>query len=413
VGHECLKEGQRVVIPLVDVAWQHAQVRAEIDRALDELLTNATCDGAGFVGSLETAFAARLGDGAHAVGVQSGLAAEFLVLTALGIGPGDEVITVPNSDIATTAAISQTGARFVLVDVDPRTHTLDPNGLEAALTPQTRAIVPVHMYGLPADMDAIRLVAGRHGLVVVEDATIALGAAYRGAPVGTLGDAACVSFAPRKVLGGVGNGGMVVTRDPALAERVRLLRGYGLDPRVGEAPIVAREAYARFDHLVEGHNLKLDPIQAAVVGVKLTRLDEWADRRHAAADRYGERLAAVPGLELPWVPAHARHAWRNYVVRVPHRDRVRTELRKRGIATAVLYVPPVHLQPVYRHLGFGPGSFPHAEAVARDLLCLPMHPGLTMEQVDDVSTALIEACMLAEDEGLGQPRTTPCRRDAE
>src|SRR5262245_24402994 len=203
---------QRVAIPLVDVPWQHAQVRDEINRALDEILTDSVSDGAGFVAKLERDFAARLGEDVAAIGVQSGLAAELLVLEALGIGPGDEVITVPNSDIATTAAISQTGARFALVDVDPRTHNLDPDQLEAAITSRTRAIVPVHMYGLPAEMDAILAIARRHRLAVIEDATLAPGANYRGTPVGALADAAFFSFAPRKVIGGVGNGGMVTTR---------------------------------------------------------------------------------------------------------------------------------------------------------------------------------------------------------
>jgi dTDP-4-amino-4,6-dideoxygalactose transaminase len=379
-----------VAIALLDVAWQHAQVREEIHRALDQILTDTVSDGAVFVATLERDFAARLGSGVFAVGVQSGLAAEFLALKALGIGPGDEVITVPNSDIATTAAISHAGARFVLVDVDPRTHNLDPNRLEATITPRTRAIIPVHLYGLPAEMDAILAIARNHGLAVVEDATLALGATYRGVPAGALADAAFFSFAPRKVVGGIGNGGMVTTRDPALAERVRLLKGYGLDPRRGEAPISEREAYTHFDHVIEGHNLKMDPLQAAVVGAKLSRLEEWATRRQRIADRYSEQLVAISGLQMPWVRDDVRHAWRNYVVRVPNRDRVRAELRQRGIGTAVLYVPPVHLQPVYRHLGFGPGSFPNAEALAQDLVCLPMHPGLTPEQVDEVVTALSE-----------------------
>jgi dTDP-4-amino-4,6-dideoxygalactose transaminase len=383
----------------VDAGWQHSQVREAIDRALDQILTDAMSDGAGYVADLERDFAARLGDDVAAIGVQSGLAAEFLVLKALGIGPGDEVITVPNSDIATTAAISQTGARFVLVDVDPRTHNLDPDHLAAAITPRTRAIVPVHLYGLPAAMEAILTVAPRHQLAVVEDATLAIGASYRGAPVGTLADAAFFSFAPRKVIGGVGNGGMVTTRDPALAARVRLLKGYGLDPRQGEAPIGERETYTHFDHVVEGHNLKMDPFQAAVVGAKLSHLEAWAARRQQIADRYGKGLAAIPSLQVPWVPDDVRHAWRNYVVRVSDRDRVRSELRQRGIGTAVLYVPPVHLQPVYRHLGLGPGSFPNAEALAEDLVCLPMHPGLAPEQVDEVIAALGEVCTELRSDG--------------
>lgn len=378
-------------IPLVDVAWQHEQVREAIDRALDQLLSDPTCDGSEFVRELESAFAHRLGTDVHAVSVQSGLAAEFLLLKALGIGSGDEVITVPNSDIATTAAISHTGARFVLVDIDPQTHNIDPARIEATITPRTRAIVPVHMYGLPAEMDAIRALGRRHGLKVIEDATLALGAEYRGAPAGALGDAAFFSFAPRKVLGGLGNGGMVTTRDPELAQRVRLLKGYGLDPARGEAPIAQRQRQAGFEHLVEGYNLKLDSVQAAVIAAKLARLDDWRDRRQTVADRYSERLAALPEVKPPYVPGYTRHAWRNYVVTVRERDRVRARLQDRGVTTAVLYIPPVHLQPVYRHLGLGPGLFPNAEAVSQRLLCLPMHPGLTQLEVDQVVDALGES----------------------
>jgi dTDP-4-amino-4,6-dideoxygalactose transaminase len=375
----------------MDAAWQHGQVRAEIDQALDQILTDVHSDGAEFIAALEATLTQRLGDGVHAITVQSGLAAEFLILKAMGIGPGEEVITVPNSDIATTAAISHTGARFVLVDVDIRTHNLDPNQLEAAITPRTRAIVPVHLYGLPAAMAEINEIAQRHGLRVIEDATLALGATYRGAPVGTLGDAAFFSFAPLKVLGGTGSGGLVTTRDPQLAARVRLLKGYGLDPSRGEAPMRERQLHAGFAHLVEGYNLRLNPIEAAVIGAKLTRADDWAVRRQAIADRYADLLADRPEITLPRVPSDVRHAWRNYVARVPDRDRVRARLRERGISTGILYTPPVHLQPVYRHLGLGPGSFPVAETLARDLLCLPMHPGLNDEQVDRVATELAAA----------------------
>jgi dTDP-4-amino-4,6-dideoxygalactose transaminase len=381
-----------MTITLTDVAWQHAQVRAEIDEAIDRLLTDTYADGTPFIAALEDEFTRRLGDGIHAIAVQSGLAAEFLILKALGIGPGDEVITVPNSDIATTAPISHAGARFVLVDVDPQTHNLDPERIEAAITPRTRAIVPVHMYGLPAAMEEIMAIACRHGLAVIEDATLALGASYRGAPAGSIGDAGFFSFAPRKVLGGTGRGGLVATRDAALADRVRLLRGYGLDPRRGDAPIQERERHAGLDHLAEGFNLQLNPMEAAIIIPKLARADEWAARRQAVADRYAARLAGAPGIALPEVPPGAVHAWRNYVVRVPQRDQVRERLRERGIATAVLYTPPIHLQPVYRGMGFTPGDFPAAEALSRDLLCLPMHPGLTTEEVEHVAAAVIAAC---------------------
>jgi dTDP-4-amino-4,6-dideoxygalactose transaminase len=389
-----------VAIPLTDVAWQHRQVRADIDLAIDRILTDIHADGAELIAALEATMALRLGEAVHAIAVQSGLAAEFLLLKGLGIGPGDEVITVPNSDIATTAAISHTGARFVLVDVDACTHNLDPNLIEAAITPRTRAIVPVHMYGLPAAMDEINDVGRRHGLHVVEDATLALGAMYRGAEVGSLGDAAFFSFAPRKVLGGTGRGGLAATRDADLAARVRLLKGYGLDPGKGDAPISQRQWHAGLDHLAEGFNLQLNPMEAAVVNAKLAQANTWAARRQAIADRYAELLADIPVIVAPEIPPGLQHAWRNYVVRVPHRVRVRTRLRERGIATGVLYTPPIHLQTIYRGLGLGPGSFPVAEALARDLLCLPMHPGLTDEQVDTVVAAL--AAAVAD----GTPQTT-------
>jgi dTDP-3-amino-3,4,6-trideoxy-alpha-D-glucose transaminase len=279
-----------------------------------------------------------------------------------------------------------------LVDVNAHTHNLDPDRIAAAITPRTRAIVPVHMYGLPVAMDEITAVASRHGLHIIEDATLALGAAYRGMPVGSLADAACFSFAPRKVLGGTGRGGLVATRDAELAARVRLLKGYGLNPSHGDAPIRERQWHAGLDHLAEGFNLQLNPMEAAVINAKLARADEWAARRQAVADRYAERLSGVPGITLPEDPSGIVHAWRNYVVRVPNRDRVRERLRERGVATAVLYTPPIHLQSVYRGLGLGPGSFPVAETLAGDLLCLPMHPGLSDAQVDEVATALIAAC---------------------
>ena len=360
-------------------------MRTEIDRALAQLLTDPACDGLEFVKDLETRFARYLGEGAFAVGVQSGTAAEFLILKAYGMGPGDEVITVPNSDISTTSAISRAGARFVMVDIDPTFFNIDPERIEAAITPRTRMIMPVHMYGLPAEMDAIQSIADRYGLKVVEDATLALGAEYRGTRTGLLGDAAFFSLAPSKVLGGTSNGGIVVTTDPDLANRVRLLRGYGLEPEVADTPIHKRQSLAGYNHLAEGYNLKLDVMQAAVAGVKFTQVDDWGERRQAAADRYTERFAGVPAVETPVVPSHMRHAWRNYVVKVPSRDAVRERLRQSEIASGVLYIPPIHLQPVYSDLGLGPGSFPNAELVAKSLLCLPMHPGLSAEQIDTVT----------------------------
>ena len=378
-------------IPLVDVAWQHRQVRAAIDRDIDRLLNDPTCDGSEFIQQLESNFALRLGRGVHAVSVHSGTAAEFLILRALGIGTGDEVITVPNSDLATTAAISHTGAHPVLVDIDPRAHTMDTSRIEATITARTRAIIPVHMYGLPAEMDPILEIAREHGLQVIEDSAIALGAEYRGALTGTLGDAGFFSFAPRKVLGGIGCGGMVTTRDPELAYQVRLLRGFGLPPDDMERPIGERHKDPGLDHCAEGYNLRLDSVQAIVVRAKFAHLDEWRARRQVVADHYSRRLAAVPGVELPHVPAHMQHAWRNYVVKLQHRERVRAHMLANGITVALLYCPPVHLQPVYKWMGLGSGSLPATEAAAESLLCLPMHPGLTEEEIERVVSVLIDS----------------------
>jgi len=247
------------------------------------------------------------------------------------------------------------------------------------------------MYGLPSELDPIVEIARRHDLRVIEDATLGIGAKYRGRPTGTLGEAAFFSFAPRKVIGGAGNGGMVVTADAELARQVKLLRAYGLDPEHSERPSSERMSAPGADHMVEGFNLKLDGIQAAIIGEKLRCLDDWTARRQAVADFYTTRLAEVAGVVPPFVPVHVRHAWRNYVVRVPERDVVRAHLRERGIATAVLYSPPVHLQWVYRHLGYAAGNFPHAEAVAKDLMALPMHPGLEQSQAAYVVDSLVSA----------------------
>jgi dTDP-4-amino-4,6-dideoxygalactose transaminase len=376
---------------MTDLAWQHAQVRDQIDQVFDRILTSPGADTIGFVHALEEKVAHWLGDDIVAVGVQSGLAAEFLTLKALVVGPGDEVITAPNSDLATTAAISHCGARFVLVDIDPDTYNVDPSLVEAAITPRTRAIVPVHMYGLPAEMDEINAIGRRHNVPVIEDATLAMGSEYRGAKAGTLAEAGFFSFATGKVIAGTSNGGIVVTRNVELAGRVRLLKGYGQDPSIVDVPNEQRRTQRRYDHLAEGYNLKLDGMQAALVGVKFDRVDDWARRRSAAAARYQERLSGVPGVVLPKVPSHMRHSWRNFVVRVPGRDQVRDSLARRDISTGVLYIPPVHLQSVYRHLRLGPGSYPNAEAVAESLLLLPMHPGLTNREVDQVCDALVEA----------------------
>ncbi len=375
-------------IPLTDVSWQHAQVRAEIQAAIDRLLDDPNCDGLPFVKALEADVATYHGEGWHAIGVQSGTAAQVLLLRALGIGPGDEVITVPNSDLATNAAISHVGARFVLVDVQESGFALDPDLVEAAITPATKAVLPVHMHGVPAPMSELSAIARRHDLLLLEDATLALGARVEGRLAGTLGDGAFVSFAPRKVIGGTGNGGMVLTPNDDVARRVRLLRGYGQDPSVMDLPITERQVLGGQGHVAEGYNLKLDGIQAAVVHAKFRRLDEWRVLRAAAAARYDALLAGVPGLTTPIVRSGDAPAWRNYTVLSHDRDGLRAHLDAADVASGTLYAPPVHLQPVYRHLGLGPGSFPVAERLGAALLNLPIFPGITEAQQERVAGAV-------------------------
>lgn len=377
-------------IPIFDTTLQHRRLLPAIEAALREVLLGAQWDVVPQVRELEREVVAALGGGGHAVGVQSGTAGLFLSLKALGIGPGDEVVTVPNSDLSTTAAISHTGARFVLCDVEPETLTMDPVQLERRLTAATRAVVPVHLYGHPAAMGPIMEIARRRRLAVVEDAALALGATVGGEPAGLIGDAGVVSFAAHKVIGGAGNGGMVLTRDADLAARVRLLRGYGQHPSRQELPPAERHRLDRLEHLVEGYNLRLDSLQAAIVRVKLPHLRAWGVERQALAERYAAHFAGTP-VRAPVVRPGCTHAWRNYMVRVPHRDRVRRALLDRGIGCNTLYAPPVHLQPVYAGLGLGPGSFPVAERAGDELLGLPLYPGLAPEAVDEVAAAVLEA----------------------
>lgn len=380
-----MNDGAHGAIPLTDVAWQHREVRAEIDAAFQTLTEDPTCDGAHFAKALEHAFEARFGAPWIAVTAQSGLAAQALLLRAWGIGPGDEVVTAPNSDLATTAAIRHVGARFVLADVAPGTFHLDPDAAARAVTKRTKALLPVHMYGQPAPMDDLRALADVHGLLLLEDAALALGATSAAA-AGTFGDGAFFSFAPRKVLGGLGNGGLALVKDPDVARRMRLLRGYGLDPDVQDLPIAERHLLPGQVHVAEGYNLKIDGLNAAVVHAKFLRLDAWGALRRAVADRYDAALAGVPGVERPGRPTGTTSAWRNYTILVDRRDALRSHLRARGITSSVLYAPPVHLQPVYAGLGLGgPGTFPVAEEQAPRLLCLPIYPGMTGDQVDRVA----------------------------
>jgi dTDP-4-amino-4,6-dideoxygalactose transaminase len=325
--------------------------------------------------AFESAFAAFCGS-AHAVAVSTGTSALHLALLAAGVGPGDEVITVPSTFVATVAAIEYAGARPRLVDIDPVTWTMDPAALAAAITPRTKAIMPVHLHGRLADMQPILEVARAHGLIVIEDAAQAHGAEAGGTRAGAFGDIGCFSFYPGKNLGACGEGGAITTDRADLATRIRMLRDWGQE--------------RKHRHVAKGFNYRMDEIQAALLNVKLPRLEGWTEQRRRVAARYDRNLTAM-GVETPAPPSGHNHVYHVYAIRIRDRDAVREKLSPE-VATNVHYPVPVHLQPAYANLGYGPGAFPVSEALADDTLSLPMFPSLSDKQVDTVCERLAEAC---------------------
>jgi dTDP-4-amino-4,6-dideoxygalactose transaminase len=359
-------------VSFVDLTAQDADLVSATHAELERLVRRSDWILGEQVAAFEEEFAAYCGC-LHAVGTDSGLSALELTLRAYDIGAGDEVLTAANTFIATALAITHAGARPVLVDVDPESQSLDPSLLERALTERTRAIVPVHLHGCPAEMDEILAFARTYELVVLEDACQAHGARYRGRRVGSLGDAAAFSFYPAKNLGAYGDGGIVVTDDGDLAEQIRLLRHYG--------------QRTKNVHEVAGFNRRLDTLQAAILRLKLPHLDEWNDARRRAADLYAEALQDA-GVDLPPADDGSRESvWHLYVIRTPHRDTLQEFLASQEIETGIHYPTPIHLQPAYRELG-DRGSFPVSERLAGEVLSLPMHPTLTADDVDEVADAI-------------------------
>jgi dTDP-4-amino-4,6-dideoxygalactose transaminase len=359
-------------VPFVDLQAQYAAIPDEVDAAISKVLHRTDFILGREVDLFEEEFAAFCGT-KYAVGVDSGTSALELALRAYGVGPGDEVITAANTFIATALAISYTGAGLVLVDCDPQTYTLDVSRLEGAITPRTKVIMPVHLYGHPADMDPILEIAQQHGLAVIEDACQAHGARYKGRRVGSLGHAAAFSFYPAKNLGAYGDGGMVVTDDERVAESLRLLRNYG-----------QREKY---HHVLQGYNHRLDTLQAAVLRVKLQHLEDWNVARRQGARLYAELLAGSP-LVLPTEADYAESVYHLYVVRVRDREGLRAWLNDQGIATGIHYPVPIHLQPAYRGLGCQKGSLPITEEYAEQILSLPMYAELTSDLIEYVAQAI-------------------------
>ncbi|MCM8738603.1 DegT/DnrJ/EryC1/StrS family aminotransferase [Azospirillum sp. A1-3] len=368
------------MIPLIDLAAQYRSIKSDIDQAVLRVLASTQYTLGDEVTAFEGEFAAYCG-AQHAIAVNSGTSALHLALLAAGVGPGTEVITVSMTFVATVAAILYTGATPVLIDVDPRTGTLDPGLIEAAITPRTRAILPVHLHGQTAEMDAICEIARAHGLLVIEDAAQAQGAAYHGARAGSLGDIACFSFYPSKNLGACGEAGAIVTSDSALADTVRMLRDWG--------------QAGRYNHVLQGYNYRMEGIQGAVLRVKLPHLDRWNDARRQHAAAYDARLGAA-GLDIPQEAPGRHHVYYVYAVRVAERDAVREHLLKAGISTGVHYPVPVHRQPAYADAVRVVGALPVTERFAAQTLSLPLYPELSGDQRERVCEALLEVC-------VGQP----------
>lgn len=363
-----------MTVPFLDLRAAYEELRGEIDAAVSRVTASGYYLLGPEIEAFEREYAAYTG-AAHCVGVGNGLDALQLALRAMDVGPGDEVIVPSNTYIATWLAVTYSGATPVPVEPDPRSYNLDPARVADAVTPRTRAIVPVHLYGQPADMAPLLEIARERGLRVLEDAAQAQGARYRGRRVGAMGDVVAWSFYPGKNLGALGDAGAVTTDDPALAERIRMLRNYG-----------SRVKYVNEE---QGFNSRLDEVQAAVLRVKLARLDEWNARRARLAALYREALAGTE-LVLPHVPEWADPAWHLFVVRSPRRDALQRHLAERGIGTLIHYPIPPHLQGAYRGLGFGEGSFPVSEAIHREVLSLPIGPHLVEGDAARVAAAVGE-----------------------
>ncbi len=356
-------------VPFLDLRAQHDPLRGEIMASLQEVIDQSAFAGGPFVAKFEEDFAAYCRT-QFAIGVGNGTDALWLALLGLGIGPGDEVITVPSTFMATAEAISYCGAKPVFVDIDERTFTLNPALLERAITPRTKVIIPVHLFGQMADMDPIMEIAQRYQLPVIEDACQAHGAEYKGRKAGSIGTAGCFSFYPGKNLGAWGEGGAVVTNDPALNQKIRVLRDHGQNKK--------------YHHSDIGWNGRMDGIQGVVLRIKLKGLDRGNAARRAHARVYDDQLAGLPGLIVTPPAAYGVPVYHIYAIRVTGRDRVLQALTERGIGCGIHYPIPIHLQEAYRSLGLGAGSFPIAERCANEFLSLPMFPELTPAQIDTV-----------------------------
>jgi dTDP-4-amino-4,6-dideoxygalactose transaminase len=365
-------------LQFLDLGLQFEQIRNEVMQAVTNVLETQRFILGLEVEQLEAEISDYLGC-RFAVSCASGTDALMLALMATEVGSGDEVITTPFTFVATASAIVRAGATPVFADIDPKSYNLDPESVARAITSRTRAVIPVHLFGLPAEMEPIMDLAERHGLTVIEDAAQAIGAAYQGRKVGTIGAMGCFSFFPSKNLGGAGDGGMITTNDPDHADRLRLLRVHG-----------SRQKY---QYEILGTNSRLDALQAAILRVKLRHLNDWTERRRRNAERYRRLFAdsrVANNLMLPTEPNGIRHVYNQFTVRCAERDLLREHLRREGIPTEIYYPYPLHLQPAFAYLGYKEGSLPHAEAASREVVSLPNYPELTENQQQMIVNAVTE-----------------------
>ena len=360
-------------IPLLDLVAQYQTIKSEIDSAVQRVLDSGWFILGEEVSSFEQEMADYLGVN-HAVGVASGTDALILALRALDIGEGDEVIVPAYTFFATASTVLHVGAKPVLVDIDPRTYCLDPDRIREAVTLKTKAIIPVHLYGHPAEMDPIRQIASERGLAVIEDNAQAIGAEYRGRKTGSLGDVACLSFFPSKNLGAYGDGGMVVTDSEEIADQVRQLRVHGWK--------------VKYYPEILGYNSRLDSLQAAILRVKLKYLDEWNQRRREIASVYDQTLKGVEGIQAPFVAGDVKHVYHLYVLQTDYREQLKGRLDEEGIASGVYYPQSLHLTSPCRELGYDEGDFPISEKASLETLAIPIYPELTEQQIDLILSML-------------------------
>ena len=359
------------MIPLVDLKAQYNSIKTEIDNAIQGVLDTTSFIMGEELERFEEEFALFCNT-KYAIGVANGSDALILALKACGIGEADEIITVPHTFIATTEAITHVGGKIVFIDINPKTYTIDVSKIEEKISNKTRAIIPVHLYGQPADMDPIIKLAKEYNLKIIEDAAQAHGAEYQGKKVGSIGDVACFSFYPGKNLGAYGDAGMTTTNNEEISKKLKLLRNHG---RITK----------KYEHEIEGHSSRLDNLQAAILRVKLKYLNNWNDSRRDNAKKYNELLNNTAGIITPYEADYAKHVYHLYVIRTEKgRDKLRKILKSKGIATGIHYPIPLHLQPAYSYLGYKKGDFPVTEEASQEILSLPMYAELTYEQIDEI-----------------------------